>query len=330
MSGSNLAYHLRPNKAIDRNLFIAILERVGRVRNISGYEYIGFGGPMLEDYKALHAALRISRMHSIERDENTYRRQRFNRPASFVTLHNLHSDEFFRQHEFHEGGSVVWLDYTDSQLRSQLDEFASVVSKLDCYDVVKVTLNANPANLGSEELKAHERPQARIATLMDRIGSYAPPDLVAADMEAPRYPRTLQRCVKNAVGHLAARAGGRYFQILSSFVYADGQQMLTITGIVFKSPALAACADFMQRARLKSWPFANLDWLPPKQIAVPALTAKERMHLDGVLPFQRGDDAAWQARLKRRLGYSCGSSTEDLAHYARYYRAYPHFSRIVL
>ena len=157
MSGSNLAYHLRPNKAIDRNLFIAILERVGRVRNISGYEYIGFGGPMLEDYKALHAALRISRMHSIERDENTYRRQRFNRPASFVTLHNLHSDEFFRQHEFHEGGSVVWLDYTDSQLRSQLDEFASVVSKLDCYDVVKVTLNANPANLGSEELKAHVR-----------------------------------------------------------------------------------------------------------------------------------------------------------------------------
>ena len=112
MSGSDLAYHLRPNKAIDRNLFISLLERIGRVRNISAYEYIGFGGPMLEDYKALHADLRISRMHSIERNTETFKRQQFNRPASFIKLHEIESGEFFRTHQFHDKGTIVWLDYT--------------------------------------------------------------------------------------------------------------------------------------------------------------------------------------------------------------------------
>jgi len=95
MSGSSIAYHLRQNKAIERNLFIELLARVGRVRNISEYEYIGFGGPLLEDYKALHAALRIKRMHSIEREENTFKRQKFNRPATFVKLHHKDSADFF-------------------------------------------------------------------------------------------------------------------------------------------------------------------------------------------------------------------------------------------
>ena len=331
MSGSDLAYHLRPNKAIERNLFIALLERVGRVRNISDYEYIGFGGPMLEDYKALHASLRISRMHSIEREENTYRRQRFNRPATFVKLHHKESGEFFRTHQFNDKGTIVWLDYTQAlPLKSQLDELVSVITSLDCYDVIKITLNAQVSLLGGQELDTHLRSSKRLEILKGRIPDYVPPDLTAADMTAAKYPATLQRCVRNAVGTLAGREGARYFQILSSFDYADGQRMLTVAGIVFKMPAQAACDDFKRQARLASWPFANLNWATPMPISVPALTAKERMRLDGALPLKRGTDAQWQARLERHLGFQCGASGEDLAHYARYYRAYPHFSRIVL
>lgn len=332
MSGSDLAYHLRPNKAIERNLFITLLERVGRVRNISDYEYIGFGGPMLEDYKALHASLRIGKMHSIERDLETFKRQRFNKPAAFIKLHQMDSGEFFRKHQFHGNGTIVWLDYTDAvSLKSQLDEFANVASSLDCFDIVKITLNAAVSKLGSDNIPPADRANSRLTTLRERIGDYAPTDLTAADMQNAAYPMTLQRCVQQAVSNLSTREGGRYFQILSSFAYADGQQMLTITGIIFKTPAEAARTEFLQKARMTHWPFSNLNWGPPKLIAVPSLTAKERMRLDEALPITRGDDQYKNERLARKLGYQPSSeNAKSLAHYARYYRVYPHFSKIVL
>jgi hypothetical protein len=332
MSGSDLAYHLRPNKAIERNLFIALLERVGRVRNISDYEYIGFGGPMLEDYKALHASLRIGKMHSIERDLETYKRQRFNKPAAFIQLHQMDSGEFFRTHQFAENGTIVWLDYTDAgSLKSQLDELLNVVTSLDCYDIVKITLNASVSKLGGDDQPTAARAAFRLNALKERIGDYAPINLTPADMQVAAYPMTLQRCVQQAVSTLPTREGGQYFQILSSFVYADGQQMLTITGIVFKTPADTARTDFVQRARMEHWPFSNMEWAQPKLIAVPSLTAKERMRLDEALPLTKGTDQSKNARLERKLGYQPSREiANSLAHYARYYRIYPHFSRVVL
>lgn len=330
MSGNEIAYHLRPNKAIDRNLFIALLERVGRVRNISDYEYIGFGGPMLEDYKALHAALRIKRMHSIEQNLQTYKRQQFNRPASFVKLHYEHSTDFFRKHEFSDRGTVVWLDYTEAKHKEQLDELVDVASKLATYDVIKITLNAKVANLGAFDGKpAEEKSRLRMAEFVRRLDDHAIEEIHPSDMETGSFPSTLQRCVKQALGRLPAGEGGRYFQILSSFVYSDGQPMLTVTGIILEMPVVRAAAAFRRASRLGHWPFVNLNWSPPVKIDVPALTAKERMRLDEVLPLMRGAQADWQKRLERHLGFK-PSGGDSLAHYARFYRAYPHFSRIVL
>lgn len=330
MSGTDIAYHLRPNKAIERNLFIALLERVGRVRNISDYEYIGFGGPMLEDYKALHAALRIKRMHSIEQHLQTFNRQRFNKPASFVKLHNEHSTDFFRKHEFNEKGTVVWLDYTQFKHKEQLDELVDVAAKLACYDVIKITLNAKVANLGAfEGAPAEEKAGLRLEEFVKRMDDHAPASIGPDDMETNSFPVTLQGCVKQALGRLPAGEGARYFQILSSFVYSDGQPMLTVTGIILEMPVRRASAAFRRASRLAHWPFANLDWSPPIRIDVPALTAKERMRLDEVLPMLRGRDSDWQKRLERHLGFK-PSGGDSLAHYARFYRAYPHFSRVVL
>ncbi|CAB3732616.1 hypothetical protein LMG3441_04831 [Achromobacter kerstersii] len=278
----------------------------------------------------MHASLRITRMHSIERDEDTFKRQRFNKPAGFVNLHFKDSDEFFRTHAYSAAGTIVWLDYVDCQHKTQLDELVTVASSLDCHDIIKITLNANVKYLGSEDKPTQDRARLRLAEFVRRMGNYAPPDLSPADMQGRRFPRTLQACVKRALGSLPAGRGGRYFQILSSFQYADGQPMLTVTGIIFKTPARAACAEFKRLSRIQSWPFTNLDWAEPRPISVPALTAKERMRLDEVLPFERGSDSQWQARLERHLGYKPGGTSESLAHYARYYRTYPHFSRIVL
>lgn len=330
MSGSDLAYHLRVNKAIERNLFVELLARIGRARNISDYEYIGFGGPFLEEYKALHAGLRMHKMLSLESDPNTYLRQQFNRPAAFIDLDDRHSSEFFRTHTFSNSGTVVWLDYTGmGELQAQLDEFRDVVSKLDCYDIAKITVQANPDKLGSgESLKPHELPAYRAAVLKEKLAEYVPADLAAKDMTATTFPATLQACIRRAVSTLSARAGGRYFQILSSFVYKDGQTMLTVSGMVFDAHDDERRDQFFKQTRLQHWPFKNLDWSAPQKISVPSLSAKERMRLDEQLPVKADIDAG--ELLKDHLGYLPGCLPADLANYARFYRVYPHFTRVVL
>jgi len=333
MSGSSIPYQLRQNKAIERNLFIDLLSRIGRVKNISDYEYIGFGGPFLEDFKALHAALRINKMQSIEGDINTYARQKFNLPFKFLTLHNKQSSAFFSDHQFSESGTIVWLDYTASKdLGQQLNEFRSVVEKVNYFDVVKITLNASPAEIPGKKGDHETIQEARLRTLKENVGSYLPAEVNAENMVFDEYPKLLQQCVQNAVAGLSSGETKRYFQILSSFVYADGQQMITVTGIVLDASKDDDKQAFLDLSRLAHWwPFANLHWQPPIPISVPALSAKERMKLDENLPVQ-GDDSEVVNTLQNALGYVPGtvSDVQKLANYARYYRAYPHFSRVIL
>jgi len=330
--GSTIPYHLRQNKAVERNLFIELLTRVGRVRNISGYEYIGFGGPFMEDHKILHAALRMEKMHSIERDQNTFLRQQFNYPAKFITLHCKESGEFFRTHNFSEQGTVVWLDYTAAEeLNEQLNEFHGVVAKLDTFDVAKITLNASTLGLGQfADIKETEKAAKRREVLVKRIPAYVPADLTDKDLKAKIYPTTLQRCVQNSLKDLSARISGLYFHPLSSFAYSDGQTMLTITGMVFKASDDIAVKKFVDDSRLALWPFANLEWLPPHSIDMPALSAKERMKLDECLPVDKNSPASPAETLVNHLGFRPGAANGELSNYAKYYRQFPHFSKVIL
>lgn len=334
MSGGAVAYHLRENKAIERNLFIDVLARVGRVVNISDYTYIGFGGPFLEDFKALHSALRITKMVSIESDANVCKRQEFNRPATFVELRHKNSGDFIRTHDF-ANDTIVWLDYTaPKDLYLQLSEFQSLVGKLGKFDVAKITLNANPSALGGSASGPALHAERRDA-LVKRLGDYCKFELNDEDVLPRNYPTILLKAVHSSLGDLAMRASGEFFQILTAFVYKDsGHQMLTVTGIVLNAKDDGEKQAFLDTSRIESWPFKNLDWSAPIEISVPSLSAKERMALDSALPLnnsgQEGDD------LSQHLGY-CPCEAADipdtkvlLANYAKFYRAYPLFSRVVL
>ena len=333
MSGGAIAYHLRENKAIERNLFIDLLARIGRVKNISEYTYSGFGGPFLEDFKAIHSALRLTKMHSIEMDANVWRRQAFNSPSAFITLHNCKSGDFLRSHEFADG-NIVWLDHTSPKgLYEKLSDFKLLVGKLGKYDVAKITLNANAVTLGCSD--PENGPAQRLKKLVDRLGDFGHGELEEDDVLPRRYPATLMRAVQSAVGRLATRKSGEYFQPLSAFVYQDGlHQMLTVTGVILDAKNDQDKEDFLAKSRFDHWPFKNLDWSPPLIISVPALSTKERMKLDAALPV--GKDLKAGDYLVSTLGYcpsEVGGETNAkllLANYAMFYRAYPLFSRVVL
>ena len=59
---SSLPYKLRPNKAVDRELFLSLLCRLGAHLMVERYKYIGLGGPFLEDFRLLHKRTGIKEM----------------------------------------------------------------------------------------------------------------------------------------------------------------------------------------------------------------------------------------------------------------------------
>jgi hypothetical protein len=330
MSGNVIAYHLRQNKAIERNLFIELLRRVGYARNISEYQYIGFGGPFLEDYKQIHNALRITAMHSIERDENTHRRQNFNRPVSFINLHHCESHEFFRETLNTEKNSVVWLDYTaPKELGAQLNEFVTVAAKLGEFDVLKLTLNANPTSLGHTEAPRADRQSLRLQTLSERVGNFMPPSLAATDMTATGYPEVLLKCIQYAANSLSGRSGNLTFQPVASFKYSDGgHTMLTITGVMLRAGQKSA-RDFLRISRLKHWEFSNLGWDTPIEISVPSLSIKERLRVEEALPLSKRTRKPAE-KLQKTLGFwPCKpSDANQMENYAKLYRSFPYFSKV--
>jgi hypothetical protein len=81
--------------------------------------------------------------------------------------------------------------------------------------------------------------------------------------------------------------GDVIFQPLTAFSYADGQQMVTLTGILIAKKNIE---KFLLDSGIKNWQLANTDWSPPKQINIPDFTLKERLCVDSLLPGASADD----------------------------------------
>lgn len=323
-SGGSIPYHLRQNKAIERNLFVDLLQRVGRSRNISDYTYVGFGGPFLEDFRHLHSALRIKKMISIEMDDDVFKRQEFNQPISCVTLLCKTSSEFLFEHDFNEP-SVVWFDYArPGDICDQLNETRTLVEKLPHGSVFKITVNANPQTLGTpkDDQPLHEFRRDRI---LERLGDYAPAQVEEEDVYTSNYPKLLLSSILSAARHGVRGTPEHHVQPLASFVYSDGQQMLTVTGVILKSDERE---HFLSQTRFEHWPFAGLDGLKPRSISVPAFSVKERLHVESLLPEASADDII--ADLKYSIDEDKGAAKDLLRNFVEFYRLYPWYSRVIM
>ena len=73
-TGSSLPYRLRPNKAVDRELFLSLLMRLAPKFALERYHYVGLGGPFLEDFRMIHGRLGIAKMTCIETEEQVHKR----------------------------------------------------------------------------------------------------------------------------------------------------------------------------------------------------------------------------------------------------------------
>jgi len=335
MSGAFVPYHQRQNKGVDRLVFIDLLTKINRARPIGDYRYISFGGPYLEDFKLIHSQFGNDDLISIENDPIALGRQSFNRPLNCIQCKGLDSAAFVDNYEA-EKNSIIWLDYADpKKTAEQINEFQALLSKLMSYDILKITLNANPGALradgmytnGKRETK-EECQNMRLEKLKQRLGDHLPPSTTAVDMTKDGLPEVLSRAIEHAANSVMSsrRLTKEIFQPLLSFVYSDSDhQMLTITGIILPK---GSKGNFLRETNISRWKLAATKWGEVKRIMVPALTAREKLFIDQCLPKSSGKQI--QGKLKFLFDKQPAISVNIIDSYRMFYRHYPNFQRVLL
>ncbi|MGG5890704.1 O-methyltransferase [Falsiroseomonas sp. HC035] len=329
-AGSSLPYRLRPNKAVDRELFLSLLTRLAPALSLEGHHYIGLGGPFLEDFRLVHGRLGLTNMTCVEAEKRVHKRQLFNKPIPSITCVHATLDDYLDENDF-EAPVIVWFDYTDpKKLTTQIERFARTIGTAPVGSVLRVTLNAHPETLGKPDpgelsveiggLKSGNRAtrptiqEWRLERLRERLGSLFPADLAAAGMTFKAFGGTLLRVL-----HLAAEKEVMSFRdrkIVWALAthYADGQAMVTA--------ALIVCApdDDTTERLVTSWEFYSTPETP-RRFDMPALSTLERLTLE----------CSEEPKTKMDFEFPMSDMGVDpIASFRNYYRIFPHFSRVEL
>ena len=328
MSGGSIPYHLRPNKAVDRSLFVEYLRRVQRAKALDEHTYVGFGGPFLQDMEEFHRALPFRRLVSLESSSNVYARQKAHKTLRAVELEHMDSTSYI-SNSLPDDPLVFWLDYAEAaKVGVQIKEFEGLVSRLAEFDVVRVTVNANLSTLEPPDppSKPSELADARFEKLVSRVDlDYLPHGASAAQLKREVYPLWLL----HALRHAARRAVSNSTLVFNDGLatcYADGKHaMLTFAGVLLERGQIS---KFVKQSGLEQWRFYLKRTGVPVDIDMPTLTKREVGQLNKMLPRRRG-----KIGLRNCLGYRTAKSNKaqakQLESYRQLYRYYPRFMRVV-
>jgi len=324
-SASSLPYRLRPNKAVDRELFLNLLGRLGAALKIESYRYVGLGGPFLEDFRLIHARLGLSDLVCVESVEAVHRRQEFNRPVNCIKCVHETLDDYIDGAEF-DKPVIIWFDYTDpGAMTNQIERFAQAVSEVPLNSVLRITLNANPSSLGKpdpDEVATPLDPDSNLPTEKDwrlsrfkeRMGQLFPSGLSADGMTFKRFGGSVLEALSLAVDGEVLKLPDRKIIWALATHYADGQPMVTATLIVTDS------TEVELEALIGEWQFASKPEAPLK-LDMPALSTLER------LTMETDPDP------KVKMGYKLPKSDmgeDPFDAFRQFYRMYPHFARVDL
>jgi hypothetical protein len=314
---SHPPYPLRLNKAIDRFILIDEIRKLEKLSGISlsEYTYYGLGGPHLEEFRILSELLPELAIVSIESDTETFKRQKFHRPCKTLRLEQADMKSFLINYDPKDEKSLFWLDFTKLQLGA-FEDFQIALGKVAANSLIKITLPAMPQDYNGVDLDGYHKAEKFI----QEFGAFMPDPTVPPPLFVKDFVKLLQDMVQIAAQKILPANLDTTFQPLTSFHYADGANMFTLTGIVCKR------ADLKSIRRLfKGWRFANLNWSQPKEIDIPFLSTKERLHLQKYLPVKKNTGRI----LMKILGYKIDrqKSINMMKQYADFYRYYPYFMK---
>lgn len=329
-AGSSLPYRLRPNKAVDRELFLSLLMRLTPSLSLENYQYVGLGGPFLEDFRLVHARLGLKRMACVETEQEVHKRQLFNRPIASIECVHATLEDYLDGHDF-EAPAIIWFDYTEPKgITTQIERFARTVGTVPLGSVLRVTLNANPESLGKpdanevsveiDDIASSDRKEKptvqewRLARFKERVGQLFPSGLSPDGMTQKRFGFSVLRVLKLAVEKEALNFRDRRIVWALATHYKDGQAMVTA--------ALVVCAadNTAIEELVKGWEFYSTSD-SPHRLDLPALSTLER------LTMESDDDV--RAKMTFELPKS-DMGEDPFSVFKKFYRIYPHFSRVEL
>jgi hypothetical protein len=331
-TASIIPYHLRPHKAIERQLFIDILRKVDRCTqiDIQNYKYIGFGAPFLEDFKALHLDFGITDMDCIEYDPSAYSRQIFNNPFNFIKFFNEPSTFYITGTDFPADVSkIIWFDYASpGQLRQQLMDIELLGEKLSRFDIVKFTFNSSfKSFITSNHVGGKADNYNRAYNYLRNDPTY---QLFLADSikanDLQQFSEVIRSMAIRAIKRgLSKSAEELNFNHIASFFYADGQQMTTITGIIDSTENFQ---NLLQQSGLAEWKFyqPESELITGNEISVPVMTVSERIKIDQLIPTENSQQLA--ETLTFRYGQSIEEHTALVKGYCEYYKYLPYYSKV--
>jgi hypothetical protein len=330
VSGADIPYQLRPNKFIDRQLFIEMLSRLVAPRGLERYIYVSMGGRHLVDLHAMYNRLGIDALYSFDKDANEVTRQRFNRPTGRTICERMNSadlpgrlDEiaacFPRKTNF-----IVWLDYTGSNRRSQFQEAVQTLLRLRHGDVFRITMNASANSVCDEEewkaAGAAGPNEFRAMRLREMIQEFLPTNITSVSSAA--FPAVLVRCLELAVNLVEAQRVGVRIKPVLVTSYRDGTPMITAACAVTED----GNAESFPGPAFRRWKFACRGWDDIKAIYAPLLSSKEQTRLDVCLHL---GPKRMLASLKFLVGKDSNASREALQSYRTFQRYYPAFRHVV-
>ncbi len=322
----NPAYHLRPNKAVDRNLFVESLVYLGKLVDIPKYRYIGFGSYEFDEFKLIYRTLGIEDLHSIEMDSEIYKRQIFNKPYACIQLFNKTCGEYFDEDYDGTKHSIVWVDFSEANNKhSQCQDVANICGKMQKGDILRITLNANPTGISTRgkqagDVPANERKKLRFDSLKEELGEYFPEGACEGDLTHKKYPLLLLKTLKKAV-----------YQDLDvdlspcpicSYVYSDNTQMMTVTLFMCSSEERENIIEKITNV-FKGWEsYINIDkWDDPIRIDLPSLTVHEQLEIG---QYERTELGA------KRIEEEMGINSDELRRYLRFARYYPNYQPVLI
>ena len=315
-AGSSLPYRLRPNKAVDRELFLSLLMRLAPKLLLETYHYVGLGGPFLEDFRLIHGRIGIAKMTCIETEDQVHKRQLFNRPIASIECVHKSLEDYLDETNI-DSPAIIWFDYTEPKgITSQIERFARTIGTVPIGSVLRITLNANPSSLGRPDgnLSEAELMEWRLQAFQRRLGALFPNGLIADGMKQENFGKSLLHALKLAVEKEVLSFRDRRIVWALATHYADGQAMVTAALVVCQND------DETIEEVVKAWEFhATTD--APHRVDLPALSTLER------LTMESNDDA--QAMMGFELPTSnMGENPFNV--FKKFYRIYPHFSRVEL
>lgn len=241
---SNAFYHLRPNKAIDRETFLRALVQLSSNQHTRPSSYYSLSSSRMVDIRQLYDSSQIDRYFAFETKTKIVGRMKVNRPHPSVSVEpqdiNTLPDMVRDRVDSGDRGTFIWLDFTNHEYESFFRLIERIIEGVGPISVLKLTCEVsvssfhNLRHTGSGKSRDPKVDHVIAEALIDRLGDYSRLADVNLVSDPPEFTNEVTaKTVGQVLNHVVVEissAAGLVPLVLSQYAYTDtGPHLLSST-----------------------------------------------------------------------------------------------------